>query len=134
MSAPNEEELAFLLDFNGARYLFNEGYWVKFEVRRVEPTPQRPHGLYYSFTLHDPDGERLLGFDNAHGVGPLGGRFAAKPAEHDHWHRTGDDPGRPYVFRSAFELVEDFFAEVDRVLGERGVSAVMVASKGESDV
>jgi len=30
---------------------------VKFEIRRVEPTTERPHGLRYSLTLHDPKGK-----------------------------------------------------------------------------
>jgi hypothetical protein len=31
-------------------------------------TPERPHGLKYSLTLHAEDGARLLGFDNAHRI------------------------------------------------------------------
>lgn len=133
MEAPPEHDLAFLLDFDGARYLFEEGYWVKIEVSRTERTPQRPHGLSYSFTLHDPEGKRLLGFDNAHAAPPLGGRYKAKPVTHDHWHRTEEDPGRPYEFRSVTDLVQDFLGEVERVLGERGVSAAMVDEKGQTD-
>jgi hypothetical protein len=125
MEPPTEHELAYLLDFDGARYFFDEGYWVKIEVRRTEPTQERPHGLSYSLTLHDPDGTRLIGFDNAHAVPPLGGRYKAAPTPNDHWHRTETDKGRPYTFRSASDLLEDFFSEVERVLGERGVSAVM---------
>lgn len=38
----------------------------------------KPHGLDYSLTLHGPDDERLMGFDNAHPVrgrsGPGGKR------------------------------------------------------------
>jgi hypothetical protein len=30
--------------------------------------PEKPHGPDYSLTLHDGDGERLLGFDNAHPI------------------------------------------------------------------
>ena len=44
------------------------GHWVKFVVVRTEVTPQRPHGLRCSLTLHAPDGERLVGFDNTHPV------------------------------------------------------------------
>jgi len=128
-----EHELAYLLDFDGTRFLFEEGYWVKLEVRQTDPTPQRPHGLSYSFTLHDPDGRRLLGFDNAHSVPPLGGRYKVKPAAHDHWHRTEKDEGRPYEFRSAFELVQDFLNEVERVPQERGVSVVTVDTKDQTD-
>jgi hypothetical protein len=133
MESSPEDELAYLLDYDGARYLFDEGYWVKIEVKRTTPTQQRPHGLSYSLTLHDPDGKRLLGFDNAHAVPPLGGRYKAKPKAHDHWHRTEADKGRPYVFRSAVQLVQDFLDEVDRVLGERGVSAVMISEKDLTD-
>ena len=34
--------------------------WVKFVAHRVEPTPERPHGISYSLTLHAADGERIL--------------------------------------------------------------------------
>ena len=58
------------------------GHWVKFVAMRVEPTPERPHGLVYSLTLHASDGTRLVGFDNAHSArerrGP--GRTAAQGA------------------------------------------------------
>jgi len=134
MESPPDHELAFLLDFDGTRYLFNEGYWVKIEVKRTAPTPQRPHGLHYSLTLHDPEGRRLLGFDNAHGVQPLGGRHKIRPVAHDHWHRTEKDAGRPYEFRSAVQLVQDFLDEVERILGERGVSAVIIRAEDESSV
>jgi hypothetical protein len=129
MAALPEDELAFLLDFDGAIYFFDEGYWVKIEVKRTTPSPQRPHGISYSLTLHSPQGIRLLGFDNAHGVEPQGGRYKAKTAANDHWHRTEDDKGRPYEFQSALQLVQDFLNEVGRVLGERGVSAVMIGSE-----
>jgi hypothetical protein len=114
MESLPEDELAYLLDFVGATYLFEKGYWVKIEVKRVTPTPQRPH---------DPEGVRLLGFDNAHGVPPQGCRYKAKPVAYDHWHRTERDKGRPYEFRSALQLVQDFLDEAERILGERGVSA-----------
>lgn len=133
MESLPEHELAYLLDFDGTRFLFEEGYWVKLEVSRTGPTPQRPHGLSYSFTLHDPDGQRLLGFDNAHGVSALGGRYKAKPVAYDHWHRSEKDQGRPYQFKSVFDLVQDFLDEVERVLRERGVSAVMVDRKDQTD-
>ena len=132
METSREDEIAYLLDFDGARYLFESGYWVKIEVRRTKPTPRRPHGLAYSLTLHDSEGVRLLGFDNAHVVSPRGGRFKAGPIAHDHWHRTQSDPGRPYEFRSALQLVQDFLNEVERILAARGVSATMIEHEEES--
>jgi hypothetical protein len=56
-------------------------YWVKFDVKRVEPSEERPHGLRYALTLHGPGGERLVGFDNAHSA------WAGKAPARDHRHR-----------------------------------------------
>lgn len=68
---PNLDTLLFL---DGDRYVVEGNFWVKFEVKRVPVTSERPHGLDYSLTLHDGNGKRLLGFDNSHpvreGTGP----------------------------------------------------------------
>jgi len=87
--------------------------------------------LRYAFTLHGPDGERLVGFDNAHAVPRKGSRYRKPPVKHDHWHRTEDDEGRPYRFTRVDQLLADFEAEVVRVPDARGVSRTVV---GESDV
>ena len=121
-----EYGLEFLLAFDGRIHHLEEGYWIKFEIERVKPTKGRPHGLSYSFTLHAPDGTRLVGFDNAHGVPVKGSRFKPKAPASDHWHRTETDPGRPYQFKDAETLIDDFFDEVERVLGERGVGTTVV--------
>ncbi len=124
-----EHPLEFLLAFDGYRHHYPEGYYTKFEIARTEPTPERPHGLRYSFTLHGPDGARLVGFDNAHTVAPVGSRFKKRPAAADHWHRTENDPGRPYKFVSVEKLVDDFFDEIERVLEERGIPLVVIANE-----
>jgi hypothetical protein len=121
-----EHTLEFLLAFDGRVHWLDRGHWIKFEIRRIEPTPERPHGLRYSFTLHDPQGKRLVGFDNSHGVSERGSRFTAKPAAMDHWHRTENDRGRPYAFKNADTLLADFFAEVRRVLAEQGLADAVV--------
>jgi hypothetical protein len=107
---------------------------MKFEIKRVKSTKERPHGLSYTLTLHAPDGTRLVGFDNAHGVPAAGSMFNRSPEARDHWHRTETDPGRPYVFQDAAKLIDDFFDEVERVLSERGIGAevVKVIEKGRS--
>ena len=92
----------------------------------MPPTPQRPHGLNYSFTLHEPDGKRLVGFDNAHGVPAKGPRFLERAVERDHWHRTSEDPGRPYAFTTADQLLADFFGEVRNALAMRGIGDAVV--------
>jgi hypothetical protein len=56
-----------LLELNGVEYWLNENCWVKFEAYEVkEVTPQIPHGIRYSLTLHDRYNKRIMGFDNAH--------------------------------------------------------------------
>jgi len=112
--------------FDGRIHHLEEGYRIKFEIRRVKATKRRPHGLSYSFTLHAPDGARLVGFDNAHTISATGSRFKRRPQASDHWHRTENDPGRPYQFKDAATLLDDFFDEVERVLGERGIGMTVV--------
>lgn len=90
------------------------------EVRRVLATPERPHGIKYALTLHAPDSTRLIGFDNAHGVKAAGSHFkhAGKKYPYDHQHRHINDEGVLYEFDSGYQLITDFYAEVDRVLKE----------------
>ena len=52
---PPEYQLEFLLAFDGRIHHLEEGYWVKFEIKRVTATDERLHGLSYSFTLHAPE-------------------------------------------------------------------------------
>jgi len=123
MEGDNDEHtLEFLLAFDGRVHWYAQGYWVKFEIKRVQPTPERPHGLRYSFTLHDPQGTRLIGYDNAHRIQTRKGRTV----EADHWHRTQSDPGSAYSFKDAATLVGDFLDEVERVLTERGVPVTVI--------
>ena len=67
---PRDPTLDVLLDLDGQILVVDPegGHWVGFVVRRVPVTPEKPHGIDYSLTLHGPDGERLVGFDNAHPV------------------------------------------------------------------
>ena len=68
MTGPDRDlGLDTLLDLNGQTLFVDElGHWMKFIVLRTEVTPERPHGLSYSLTLHAPDGAKLVGFDNVH--------------------------------------------------------------------
>ena len=110
-----------LLDLDGQVFVVDAkgGYWVRCSVKRTASSPERPHGLKYSLTLHGPDGSRLIGFDNAHSVrGSLGpGGKSRGPLDHKHRLETV----RPYRFKDAATLVEDFWTEVDRLLREKGV-------------
>ena len=113
--------LEYLLGLDGNIEVQNDaGYWVKMEVASVPATAERPHGIRYSLTLHAPDNTRLIGFDNAHGVKPVGSHFkhAGKRFPYDHRHRHPLDEGVLYEFDTVYQLVSDFYAEVDRVLKE----------------
>ena len=110
-----------LLDLNGEVPVVDPAgkHWVRFNVNRVPRSPQRPHGIAYSLTLHDEAGERLVGFDNAHAVTPTGGPSGRSRRRYDHKHRLRTV--RPYDYKDAATLVADFWAEVDGMLRERGV-------------
>src|SRR5687768_5298859 len=108
---PLDHRLEFLLAFDGRIHHLEEGYWIKFEIRKVDVSGARPHGLSYSFTLHAPDGTRLVGFDNAHPMRAPGSRLKQRAPASDHWHRTATDPGKPYAYKDADTLLQDFFRE-----------------------
>jgi hypothetical protein len=80
----------------------------------VPVSPEKPHGLDYSLTLHGPECERLVGFDNAHPV-----EWQKRGDPQDHCHRLRSI--RPYECRDAAALLADFWEAVDAVLRERGV-------------
>jgi hypothetical protein len=105
-----------LLDLDGLTFVVDPvgGHWVRFVVTRVPLSAEKPHGLDYSLTLHGRDGERLVGFDNAH---PVGKQKFGHPRDHRHRLRTV----KPYDYLDAATLLADFWAEVDSVLKERGV-------------
>ena len=90
------------------------------EVRRSADRgdARTPHGLRYSLTLHAPDGASLVGFDNAHPVRERPGPGRRRRAERNHRHRLRKI--RPYEYKDAVTLLEDFWKEVDQVLGEGG--------------
>ena len=89
-------------------------YWVKFVVKQVPVSPERPHGLYYSLTLHDPQGDRVLGFDNAHPVREGSGPGARTRIGYDHQHRRKSV--RFYEYQDAATLIVDFWNEVESII------------------
>jgi hypothetical protein len=116
-----DPSLDALLGLDGEVFVVDAelGLWVQFRVRRVPATKAKPHGLDYSLTLHNRDGERLAGFDNAHRVSSGGGPGSKKRGAFDHKHRR--NTARPYEYTDAATLLQDFWAEVYAVLDEKGV-------------
>jgi uncharacterized GH25 family protein len=112
----NNQGLETLLDLNGEIFPLENGYWTKFEAYRVPTSKEIPHGIKYSLTLHNHLNQRVLGFDNAHGVKLNRKKFVAKKITWDHKHLANQICD--YEFQSAGELLEDFWHEVNRILGE----------------
>ena len=121
-SDPVDYTLEFLLGFDGREHIFEHGYYVKFQIRRVQKSAQIPHGIRYSFSMHDPDGKRILGYDNAHAI------ERGKPWDHKHSVRRvfkkpyGQTKPRLVEFESAEALLESFYCDVERILQTLGLS------------
>lgn len=117
----HDPSLDLLLDLDGQVLVIDPegGHWVRFVVTRVPASKERPHGLDYSLTLHDRNGERLVGFDNAHPVRRSAGPGGKGQDARDHRHRLKTI--RPYEYQDAATLVADFWREVEAVLAERGI-------------
>ncbi len=114
---PHDRSFDTLLELNGQKMAIDEEarYWVEFRVTQVPPSPTRPHGLDYALTLYDREqGERLVGFDDAHAVASARGQGRKKRREHDHTHRLRTI--QPYEYQDAATLVGDFWQAVDSVL------------------
>jgi Family of unknown function (DUF6516) len=99
-----------LLDLDGQVLVVDPetNHWVRFVVRRVPVTEGKPHGLDYALSLHGANGERLVGFDNAHAVRESAGPGGRKRGAQDHRHRLKTVP--PYEYRDAATLLGDFIA------------------------
>ena len=110
-----------MLELNGQMLVIDPEtrHWVRFAVRRVPASEAKPHGLDYSLTLHGPDGERLIGFDNAHPVRSRPGPGGKASSTFDHKHRL--KTVRPYEYKDAATLLADFWSAVDAVLREKGI-------------
>ena len=67
-----------------------------------EIDPERPHGLKYSLYC-GRDGKRLVGYDNERGKGD---------------HRHIGDREESFVFVSMEQLIQDFYADAFRIIGE----------------
>ena len=116
-----DPSLDLLLDLDGQVLVIDpEGrHWVRFVVTRVAVSEAKPHGLDYSLTLHGPNGDRLVGYDNAHPVRQGRGPGSKTAPTHDHRHRLVTV--RPYAYSDAATLLADFWTDVRAVLKERGI-------------
>jgi hypothetical protein len=117
--AQRDDALERLLDLDGFLAEVGGGFWIKIVAQRVPSGVDRPHGVSYSLTLHEPGGRRVFGIDNAHPVPSRRGPSSRRAMAQDHLHR--DESVRPYAYRDAESLLEDFWREVDAILKKRGI-------------
>jgi len=111
--------LEALLDLSGQIIEQEHGCWVEIHAWRIDATAAVPHGIRYALTLHDASGNRVMGYDNAHAVRPVNNfSHLGRVLAYDHKHRHVSDRGVLYEFKDAYQLLKDFFADVDRVLKE----------------
>ena len=104
------DDLENLLNLNGEIFPMDNGYWVKFEVKRVEKSKAIPHGIRYSLTLHDKTNQRVIGYDNAHSFKSTK-KYGAKKESYDHIHKQMDIVA--YEFETASQLIEDFWKSAE---------------------
>ena len=116
----HDPSLDTLLLLDGETFAVEGNFRVKFEVKRVPVTPEKPHGLDYSLTLHDGDGERLLGFDNAHPIREGAGPGTRTRIEYDHKHKR--KRVRFDEYKDAMSLLADFWKEVESILKQRSTA------------
>ncbi|MGI4801034.1 MAG: toxin-antitoxin system TumE family protein [Janthinobacterium lividum] len=110
----DDEALRRLLDYHRRRYWLVNGWCIRFRVQEAPVTTGRPHGIKYSFTLHDATMTRLLGIDNAHGL--------PRRQIYDHRHRfRRTEELVPYDYTDADTLIGDFFAAVESAFRQEGV-------------
>jgi hypothetical protein len=114
-------EIENLLELDGTRFVIDEllGFWVKFDVKKVEKNISRPYGIRYSLTLHDRSNERIMGFDNAHSIEYGKKNCVAPKRAFDHWHKKYNKAAKPYFYESAEKLLEDFWSAVDEAVIEK---------------
>lgn len=108
MKEKSDSSLETLLDLDGLTFNELGGEREIFAAKRVTPSEGQPFGVKYSLVLLSKDGQRLIGYDNSHGY-----------AEHlrSEWdHRHEAEVVTPYEYTSAGQLLEDFWADVDRRL------------------
>jgi hypothetical protein len=117
-----EEALDGIVSQDGDVFEIGYGYSVRFRIKKVPKSQQRPHGLDYALTMHAPGGRRLVGYDNAHVPEELksSSRAGRQMQACDHIHYEGRRV-KSYDFRTPGGLMEDFWVSVDAKLKEEGI-------------
>ena len=91
--------------------LLENNYVVHFDVKQVDPTPAKPHGISYNLVLLYKDRDRVLGYDNRDPFREPGtkGKFRCRRTVWDHKHQRGWVFA--YDFTNALQLMDDFWKD-----------------------
>ena len=120
-----ETDIERLLDYHGMWLWLEQDWTVRCRIWRVAVTEGVPHGIRYSFTLHDGTGERLLGFDNAHNI--------PEQLEYDHRHAFRNLGRRiPYRYSTGDQLLADVLTAVKAACDAEGVGYEVLSITNES--
>ena len=106
--------LSLLLELDGEIFPIDNGFWTKFDIKQVQPNENIPHGIKYSLTLHDKNNQRVIGYDNAHGIRTTKSKYKAQRITWDHTHERNRI--KVYEFESAAQLLENFWDHVNKTI------------------
>lgn len=114
--AKEDTTLQTLLDLDGFQHKGDDNYRIEINAHRVKPTPHIPHGIKYRLVLLDPNGTRIIGYDNAHGVKikPKRKKYGARKITWDHKHNV--EKVTIYEFESASQLLSDFWNDAKKIM------------------
>lgn len=98
-----------LLQMDGLVYYYPSGFWLKIEAKSMRISNNYPYAVKYSLTLHDPNGNRVLGYDNAH-------KMPGKCIDSAYDHKHKGVRIISYKYNSADKLLEDFYNDIELIL------------------
>lgn len=113
--AKEDETLQALLNMDGLRHTGDDKFRIEINTHKVKPTPHRPYGVKYRLVLLDPNGTRIVCYDNAHGPKIKTKRkiYGARRITWDHKHSVEEISF--YEFESASQLLTDFWKDVHQI-------------------
>jgi len=110
--AKEDETLQALLNMDGFEHTGDDKFRIEINAHKVRPTPYRPYGVKYRLVLLDPNGTRIVGYDNAHRhkIKTKRKKYGARRITWDHKHNVEEIS--IYEFESASQLLTDFWKDV----------------------
>jgi len=112
----HDHGLDTLLSMDGVKRIYPNKYWWMIKAYQIERSKERPHGIRYTFTLHDNHNRRIFGMDNKHVPPNRCKGYHGRIVEFDHTHEDAEDEGTAYAFINAETLMTDFLYRVKEIM------------------